>query len=308
MRRTIVIVGLLAGIFWGMGRGLDEQGLLASLMFYLPAPLVVLALLAAAGVLRQGKWLRVGLALLALWPLGVLVQENRWTARPSAASTETSGPTLSVLHWNVCRGWAGWARLAGRIRNENAELVILSEVQKREHAETLAGLLPELPHVRYAVPMLVLSKHPLGEVKVLARATGLRVYELDLQQEEAPWRFVVLDVGANFELAREPLMKTLRSRLEARQPDFLAGDFNTPRKSRLLTPPAPGFVHAYEEAGQGWSYTWPTFLPVLAIDHLFVLQERVEVESYEIESSLWSDHRLQKATLKRRPTGVPSGG
>lgn len=307
MRRTILILGFLAGIFWGMGRCLDEHGLLASLMFYLPAPLVVLALLLVAGLLRQKKWLRLGVVLLALWPLMVLVTENRWTARP-AASPETSGPTLSVLHWNVCRGWAGWPRLAGRIRDEAPELVILSEVQKRAHAEILAGLLPELPHTRYAVPMLVLSKYPLGEVRVLASKTGLRVYELELHQEEVPWRFVVLDVGANFELAREPLMKTLRSRLEERQPDFLAGDFNTPRKSRLLSPLAPGFVHAYDQAGQGWSYTWPTFLPVLAIDHLFVQPERVEVERYEIESSLWSDHRLQKAILNRQPAKTPSGG
>lgn len=304
MRRTILVLCLIARIFWGMGRNLGEQGLAASLMYYLPAPLIVLAMILAAILLWRRKWLCIAAALLALWPAVVTVQENRWTARPPAAS-EAAGATLSVLHWNVCRGWGGWPRLAATIAGTpgGSELVILSEVQNKNDAEVLVGLLPQFPYQRYAVPMLVLSKYPLGEVKVLARRKGLRVYELELEQGEEPWRFQVLDVGADPDLEREPLLVALRAKIEERQPDFLAGDFNTPRTSRLLSPPAPGFVHAYNEAGQGWSYTWPTFLPVLAIDHLFVREERVEVQSYKIESSPWSDHRLQKATLKRRPTG-----
>lgn len=94
-------------------------------------------------------------------------------------------------------------------------------------------------------------------------------------------------------------MKVLAEKIRARKLDFLAGDFNTPRGSRLLSPIAPGYRHAYAIAGHGWSYTWPTLLPVMSLDHLFVKEKAVALEHYEIGSSIWSDHRFQRATLRR---------
>ncbi len=147
--------------------------------------------------------------------------------------------------------------------------------------------------------MLVLSQYPLDPIRLIHNGDGLRLYELVLHQENETWRFFALDVVADPEAPRAPGLRILAEKVRARQPDFLAGDFNTPRGSRLLSPIAAGYGHAYEIAGYGWSYTWPTLLPVMSLDHLFVKEAAVTLDHYEIGSSIWSDHRFQRATLRR---------
>lgn len=298
VRRWLLIACLAASAGWGLGRILGERGLIASLLFYLPAPLILLALALASILLRRQRQLWILMAALAALPLLALVQEQRWTASPPAAPG--AGSPLSLLHWNVCRGYGGWGRIAAEISAASPDLAILSEVMTPADGETLARLLPQLPHRQYAVPMLVLSRHPLEPIQTLENGDGIRLYELVLDQDGAPWRFFALDVVGNPEFPREPPLARLAARARERQPDFMAGDFNTPRTSRLLSPLDPGYRHAYDLAGHGWSYTWPTFLPVLSLDHLYLREATVEVADYEIDSSPWSDHRLQRALLYRR--------
>ena len=299
MRIPIVIACLGASAAWALGRLLGERGLLASLFFYLPAPLIVLALAGSAWLLRRRPRLGLPLALLALLPLGATIAEQRWTAPQLAAPGP--GAALSLLHWNVCRGYGGWGHIAAEIASGDPQLVILSEVMTPQDGEKLAGLLPGLPYRQYAFPMLVLSRYPLSRIETIERSEEIKLYALDLEQDGARWHFFALDVAGSAQIPREPALRRLSGAIAERRPDFLAGDFNTPRTSRLLTPPAAGYRHAYEIAGSGWSPTWPTLLPILAIDHLFVRNDTSEVSAYEIASSPWSDHRLQRAILRRRP-------
>lgn len=302
MRRALVLACLLASVSWVFGRLLDERGLAASLLFYIPAPLVLLGLVLAAFLLRRRRGLSLAVAASALLPLMATLGEQRWSAPPPPAAG--SGPSLSLLHWNVCRGYGGWRRLAREIAADSPEgspdLVILSEVMSRAGAEELAALLPRLPYRQYGFPMLVLSRYPLSRIAELESRAGIRIYELTLRQEGTDWRFFALDVAGQPSIAREPALALLAAQIRERRPDFLAADFNTPRGSRLLSPLSPGYSHAYERAGHGWSYTWPTFFPVLAIDHLFLRDAALEATAYEIASSPWSDHRLQRARLRRR--------
>lgn len=298
LRRWLLIACLAMSAGWGLGRILGERGLLASLLFYLPAPLVLLALAVAAFLLRRSRRLWLPVAALAALPLSVVIEEQRWT--PPPAARQPAGAPLSLLHWNVCRGYGGWERIAAEIAAASPDLAILSEVMTPDDAETVARLLPQLPHKRYAEPMLVLSRHPLEPITTLERGNGIRLYELALDQDGVAWKLFALDVVGDPDYPRALPLGVLTVRTGERQPDFLAGDFNTPRTSRLLSPLDAGYSHAYDLAGHGWSYTWPTFLPVLSLDHLYVREASVEVKGYEIDSSPWSDHRLQRATLYRR--------
>ncbi len=63
-------------------------------------------------------------------------------------------------------------------------------------------------------------------------------------------------------------------------PDFILGDFNTPRGSASLSlllrrclggeSAGGGYVNAHEQAGRGLSGTWPREYPLFAIDNLFI--------------------------------------
>lgn len=300
MRRWIVLACLAASVFWGSGRILGERGLIASLLFYLPALLVVLGLLLVAFLLRRRKPLAFGVLALALLPAVIVVEDQNGSA--PAAAAPGAGQTLSLLHWNVCRGYTGWPRIAAKIAEDPPQLAILSEVMTVADSEELGKLLPQLPFRQYGTPMLVLSQYPLDPIRLVHNGDGLRLYELLLRQENETWRFFALDMNGSPEVPREPAMKVLAEKIRSRQPDFLAGDFNTPRGSRLLSPLSPGYRHGYEMAGSGWSYTWPTLLPMMSIDHLFIKEAAVALDHYEIGSSVWSDHRFQRATLRRLST------
>jgi endonuclease/exonuclease/phosphatase family metal-dependent hydrolase len=76
------------------------------------------------------------------------------------------------------------------------------------------------------------------------------------------------------------------------RPDIIVGDFNAPRRSRALCPLPEGFSHAYDDAGCGWSYTWPVPCPVLAIDQC-ITGSRVKALKYDLGVSRHSDHRMQ---------------
>jgi endonuclease/exonuclease/phosphatase (EEP) superfamily protein YafD len=80
--------------------------------------------------------------------------------------------------------------------------------------------------------------------------------------------------------------------VRAHRPDIVVGDFNAPRRSRVLSVLGDEYRHAYDVAGSGWSYTWPLPFPVYAIDQC-IAGPRVEIVDYRIRSSVLSDHRRQ---------------
>jgi endonuclease/exonuclease/phosphatase (EEP) superfamily protein YafD len=47
------------------------------------------------------------------------------------------------------------------------------------------------------------------------------------------------------------------------------GDFNTPVESVLFQPWCKELHHAFNEAGSGLRETWPRWVPVLTIDHIW---------------------------------------
>lgn len=75
-------------------------------------------------------------------------------------------------------------------------------------------------------------------------------------------------------------------------PFWVVGDFNAPRRSRALCELPAGYRHAYDTAGTGCGYTWPVPIPMYALDHSLHSASIVPVR-YTLESSVYSDHRLQ---------------
>jgi endonuclease/exonuclease/phosphatase family metal-dependent hydrolase len=94
------------------------------------------------------------------------------------------------------------------------------------------------------------------------------------------------------------MLDWVRGQVVAEHPDVVIGDFNTPRRASGLSPLAPGYVHAYDARGEGWSYTWPVPVPVVAIDQCIVASG-VDVSKYRLVSTRASDHRLQEIELSR---------
>ncbi len=180
-----------------------------------------------------------------------------------------------------------------------ADLYVLSEIPENADETTLAAAARDGYEVRILAGMAVMARGRLDGVERLVRWRQLQVFQVRWQWQDLDLRLFVLDSTGDLRYARDPLMREIVKWIERRQPDLVIGDFNAPRRSRRLWPPPEGYVHAYEASGAGWGYTWPAPVPLLAIDHCLT-GKRIAPRRYDLDTFLWSDHRMQTLTFDTR--------
>jgi len=289
-----------AGVFllWSIGQVWRERYWITGLCFFAPSFLVGIFLAAMAAwswKQRHDRRLSLAVSACALVPLiFVATVENRW--RPAEIQRTD---TIRLLHWNVFGGKGGWDRLFDLVREEAADISVLSEVTLQIDLPAVASM--------------------LGSEYQSLRVRGIAVFargSLELRREfEIPWgiagevvwtgpqgplSLLVIDLPSSVRLPRGPLLARFREILEEVQPDLVVGDFNTPRRSAGLQQLPGGYRHAYEAVGSGWSATWPLPLPFWAIDQC-LFSPRIEPVRYTLTSSPLSDHRCQQFEFRRLP-------
>lgn len=258
------------------------------LLFYIPTPLFALILAGlTARAWHRGDQAR-GMLLLLLTFLPVLfvvcVESNLLRgARLPARKT-----ALRLVHWNVFEVKSGWGRILASVGPLDADLYVFSDVSK-----PLAKGLFDADYTIVRIPnMAILARGRMETPRPLAATGSLLVYTMPWYIDGQVLTVFAVDLASDPELARPPRLRRLAELIATFQPDLVVGDFNAPRRSRHLTPPPAGYVHAYDAAGGGWSYTWPAPFPTLAIDQC-LLGPRLRPQVYCLRTSPWSDHRQQ---------------
>ncbi len=80
--------------------------------------------------------------------------------------------------------------------------------------------------------------------------------------------------------------------------DIIIGDTNIPRGSASLDVLTGGMPHAYDQAGWGLVATWPRVMPMLHIDHTFIVKG-LRAATYSIVRPPVSDHCMQVVDVVR---------
>jgi endonuclease/exonuclease/phosphatase family metal-dependent hydrolase len=140
--------------------------------------------------------------------------------------------------------------------------------------------------------MIALGKGKLESLGWLNQSNALKAHLLRWTPGEQPILILAVDIASNLSQPRGPSLRRVADMLQEYRPHLVLGDFNTPRHSSHLTPPAKGYRHAYWVAGKGWSYSWPAIFPMLAIDHALI-SDSVTLHRYRLANTLLSDHRPQ---------------
>lgn len=288
---------------WLVGQLVRDRSWLTGLLFDVPSSIMAGLCLVGAGLFRiKGeKTLAVASALLALPPMGMVgLVENHWMrARPATRAGETS----TLIHWNLGHGMWGLGGIEEELVRRRSPIYVLSEAPKGFET-TLAGRLgPEYGSVRMGT-MAIVAEGRLSLPRRLTKGRTIQVDAVTWENRGERLEVFAVDIGSNLLVARDPLLRQLRTLLETQRPDLVVGDFNSPRRSRALCPPPEGFAHAYDVAGSGWSATWPVPCPVLAIDQCLV-SSRISPIRYDLHSTWHSDHRLQQLefVVARRRNG-----
>ena len=291
-----VIVGVFG--LWLAGQVFRDRFHATGVCMFIPSILVFLALLGTALVAWLCACRRAALAaaLLSVAPLGVvLAVENHWT-RPGGASLDAE--PLRIVHWNVWGGRRGWKNIAQRMLAEKPDIIAVSELYGEAPRQLLEHLGPAF-RLAQARDMAVFARGTVVRPNPTKRVPG-RAYLFHCAVGGAVVTVVVADLPSGPLVNRSGHLRRVRDYIRHTQPDVVLGDFNTPRRSLVLSRLPKGYAHAYHLAGKGWSYTWPSQFPFWAIDQCIV-GPRLQAVRYSLRSSALSDHCMQVLDFAVRP-------
>lgn len=218
---------------------------------------------------------------------------------PAYLGDRPDGPgELTVLTLNSRRGGADAAAVVQRVRDEQAQVVVLVEVTPEFRDKlTRAGLNVELPYVGgapgpdssgtmifSAFPLAESAGLPLGHGSYRVRVSAPTPFWLlavhlaqPLNQQGSAWRG---DWSVLHQVARM-----------LAGPVILAGDLNTTLEHRQFrTLLGQGFADAARASNAGWQPTYPSSWGLIAIDHVLSRGEYRAVRT-STEKVAGTDHR-----------------
>jgi vancomycin resistance protein VanJ len=304
-------ITVLLLIVWVAGQILRDRNWWMGLLFYFPTPVLVGWLLFMLAISRTNR--RLNLLLLVAPLIMLLLVENHWI-RPvlesdSNATTQTDAPSTSLsansrqtspplastriaerkrlIHWNVARGVMGWEEQWKYIENLRPDIVVISEIPSPFDEAMMADFT-----VLTVDGMAIACHGNMTKSRTLVRGGALDAYHITCTLPEGPFELMIADMTSHVTVPRDHYLQPFVALLAERKIDISVGDFNAPRRSLAFCNLPEGFRHAYDEAGIGWSYTWPVPVPCLAIDQCIAGPD-INVVHYELRSTLLSDHRLQ---------------
>ncbi len=276
---------LIVFLLWVIGQITRDSSWLLGLLFYIPSSVLVtwLALSTCVSRWRRSR-LWVGYAILMPMPLWfVIFVENHFDDR----SKPVPPMSLRLVHWNI--GWSkmGWDRQKALLRELDADILVLSEVDPAIGENDFPGY-----HIQRTKDMLIACRGPVRIGPSLVPGGALDALPVECSLPSGSVKLIMADMTSNLQIWRDQYLRPFLKVIEQQQPDLIVGDFNAPRRSLAFSELPEGFEHAYDSCGGGLSYTWPVPVPFLAIDQC-ILGPRVDAHRYELQSTTLSDHRLQ---------------
>ncbi len=264
----------------------------------LPAILFPALALLPLALLRR-RW-RV--ALVQVPAVVALVLMYGYAFLPKTVPAAPTGTEISVLTFNISMSNRDFEAVGQVIRNANADVVALQEVNRAAYFyldDDLADLYPYRAfHPDNTPPgQAVLSKYP--------------ILEDNYWQVERAHQRVILDVGGqrlafynvhpvHFSLNRRSLFNfdgqqrevdDIVDRLTNEQGALLvAGDFNTTDQTEMYFRFAGLLGDTFRSAGNGFGMTYPAWLPLARLDYVFYNADFVPIEARVWAAAGGSEH------------------
>jgi endonuclease/exonuclease/phosphatase family metal-dependent hydrolase len=317
MLLRLTAVGLALIIIAGLAGQLtrDRSAALAVLMYLplLPAGVAAMILdLAQSGrALPRGRFSLSILGCVACSVAAMLM--IGWGAVDEGRG---NGPDVSLLHWNV--QWGGglfrspktWAAQRAEVLARQPDLIVLSEGPSSDWIEQLVRDLgpgaawvgvEQYPPSRYWYKLAVCSRWRIRLEKQFSLPNGAAI-SLIAQVRGRPVRVLVVDGKSNPFQSRLPFLRAIveecqRAAGDGHPYDIVVGDFNTPSRSIGFDALAAQGYTLASRSTRGWRGTFPSFLPVYDIDHVW-LAPQIHLRSCTLFNGPSTDHRGQFVRLR----------
>jgi endonuclease/exonuclease/phosphatase family metal-dependent hydrolase len=317
------------------GRVVRDRSAWLALLLYLPmlllgAAAVAYDLLRRGRSLRRGRFVLAGIGAAALaWEAGAMTGwrggDDLPTA-PAAGEGGGGGGRVTLVHWNV--QWGGsrrgtdepWRAITAALRERGPDVVVLSEAPPeawvRRWAASMGPAWSAAFHegttsAKYRSQLAVCSRWPVHHERDVRLPNGSGfLARIDVAVDGVgtrPLRVLVADGRSKLSVHRTPMLAEVARLCDeagraGRPIDVIAGDFNAVARSLgfdAVRRAGGGYALASEHSG-GWRGTFPSVLPLYDIDHVWVHEGTMAVESCDLFTNLATDHRGQAVRLRRR--------
>lgn len=265
-----------------------------AVIFYALPPLVATLLLVGSLVLslrpprkRRRAWASGILTVAAL----VAWIQTDWVW---AGATTRPGARLRVALWNLGHPASGNVSFLLVLYETDADIVFLVEAGARSETRRRFWESHFPDHHVSLLPgeIVLLSRYPIAQTRSTTVDGITTVAEYELALPEGTLSVVGVDVASAHCSRRRLSLEPITAMAEAKRgPVIVLGDFNTPHTSVLFDKLRRSFCQAFEESGTGLITTWPSVVPVLALDHIWLSEELAPVQA-ELRRTLHSDHAL----------------
>ncbi len=325
--RFLSILYIPLAVGWIVGQIVRDRYAIWEILFHIPAPVVGVTggILVVASLTLRLPHRALAVAVFVVWPMIVTVcRDNHWRI-PNRDSTlavdsrleSTEKSAFRVAHWNVAYGAYGWDSAMATLVAQDARILVLSEppsditVQPNPWFGALQRQLAKSGwrsvYRNSTATLALFSDSPILEFRPLEIPGGGEAVVASIERDDGALNLLLIDLPSRIGRHRDPSLAHVESLIAKHHPDLVIGDFNAVRQATRLQHLPEGYRHAYDEAGSGWSYTWPVPIPVLAIDQILV-GPRLEARDYLLVSGT-SDHRLQRIDFVRKDpgTGISAG-
>jgi vancomycin resistance protein VanJ len=209
-------------------------------------------------------------------------------------------PSFRLMTYNIARGAGGAEALAKVVKLQAPDVLCLQETNGLQ-PEMFAELVQRLPGYSLvrSREIVILSRFPvLSEQNQVLPNTTRRLLSARLNVNSQP--VTILNVHFTTVLLRQDWTKarddrniqlnTVLRQVQTTPGPFLAcGDFNTPPRGLIYAQLSQAFTNAFQDAGLGFGYSFPSGSPVVRIDHLWLRGARA-VRAF-VPDSRASDHR-----------------
>lgn len=274
----------------------DRIPILATIDYVVPAIVqAVLFSIAAIGWGIRRKWRRAApcaigaVALLFWWHHANFIE---------GPASPTNGRPRVVL-WNVARGELGIDAVVAKLRAQDPDVIALVEAGYEDDIEYWKKQFPEYQHSDWRGGLLVLARGKLVQDEYV-RLDNARYMTLRIEAAGLAFRLVIVDLIGNPLSSRKEPIERIHKIVEpwANEPLVVVGDFNTPADSVFFDIWREKMNHAFEQSGDGYFATWPSPLPIMAIDQVWISRS-LKSGHCRLIDTLRSDHRLVEFDLAR---------
>jgi endonuclease/exonuclease/phosphatase family metal-dependent hydrolase len=248
----------------------DNCGVLRAVYYATPLPVLAAGWLGMAWL--WGGWRRwIGIASLVL----ALGHGAWWIATshlPERHPTYAAeAPRLKVLFWNMAHMELPSADLQRLLETFQPDVVGLVEVGATHlDPRKVVDVLPNGYNVlklAHGMEIITRGSARFLHEDFLPSRSKYNVLEVTIGSDV--WRVYIVDGTSAPTRSREDVLTRVLAEARGQPHTLVVGDFNTPIESPLFDPWRAELHHAFNGSGSGLRETWPRYVPVLTIDHVW---------------------------------------